>query len=132
MICDLFLYIYIVLTFSETSEHPMKAHEYIGNLLRASVILLCWRWGGGRWRGGRREGEILGYQTKDIQTQRHHHGSSLVVRWLRLHVHNAGGPCLITGQGARSHMPQLRVHTPQQRSQSSQINIQSNHHEDLS
>ena len=100
----------------------------IGNLLRASVILLCWRWGwGGRWRGTRREGEMLGHQTKDIQTQRHHHGISLVVQWLRLHVYNAGGPGSITGRGARSHMLQLRVHIPQQRSQRSQ----SNHHEDL-
>ncbi|TEA34995.1 hypothetical protein DBR06_SOUSAS9710069, partial [Sousa chinensis] len=34
---------------------------------------------------------------------------SLVVQWLRLHAPNAGGPGLISGQGTRSHMLQLRV-----------------------
>ena len=32
-----------------------------------------------------------------------------VVRWLRLHSPNAGGPGSIPGQGTRSHMPQLKV-----------------------
>ncbi|TEA39003.1 hypothetical protein DBR06_SOUSAS1710095, partial [Sousa chinensis] len=34
---------------------------------------------------------------------------SLVVQWLILHAPNAGGPGSISGQGTRSHMPQLRV-----------------------
>ena len=34
---------------------------------------------------------------------------SLVVQWLRLSGSNAGGPGLISGQGTRSHIPQLRV-----------------------
>ncbi|TEA36653.1 hypothetical protein DBR06_SOUSAS310034, partial [Sousa chinensis] len=34
---------------------------------------------------------------------------SLVAQWLRLHAPNAGGPGSISGQGIRSHMPQLRV-----------------------
>ncbi|TEA30366.1 hypothetical protein DBR06_SOUSAS27510003, partial [Sousa chinensis] len=38
---------------------------------------------------------------------------SLMIQWLRLCAPNAGGPGLIPGQGARSHMPQLRVHMPQ-------------------
>ncbi|TEA39747.1 hypothetical protein DBR06_SOUSAS31510017, partial [Sousa chinensis] len=40
----------------------------------------------------------------------------LVAQWLRLHAPNAGGPGSIPGQGTRSHMPQLRVRIPQQRS----------------
>ena len=35
-------------------------------------------------------------------------GTSLVVQWLRLHVPLAGGPGLVPGWEARSHMPQLR------------------------
>ncbi|TEA41477.1 hypothetical protein DBR06_SOUSAS27010023, partial [Sousa chinensis] len=38
---------------------------------------------------------------------------SLVVQWLRLCTPNAGGLGLISGQGTRSHMPQLRVPMPQ-------------------
>ena len=34
--------------------------------------------------------------------------TSLVVQWLRLCAPNAGGLGLIPGQGARSHMQQLR------------------------
>ena len=30
-----------------------------------------------------------------------------MVQWLGLHAPNAGGPGSISGQGARSHMPQL-------------------------
>ena len=36
-------------------------------------------------------------------------GHFLVVQWLRLYGLNAGGPGLISGQGTRSHMSQLRV-----------------------
>ena len=36
-----------------------------------------------------------------------------MVQWLRLHTPNAGGPGSIPGQGARSHLLQLRVHKPQ-------------------
>ena len=36
-------------------------------------------------------------------------GTSLVVQWLRLRAPNAGGLGLISGQGSRSYMPQLRV-----------------------
>ena len=36
-----------------------------------------------------------------------------VVQWLRLQAPNAGGLGLITGQGTRSHTPQLRVCMPQ-------------------
>ena len=39
-------------------------------------------------------------------------GTSLVVQWLGLRVPNAWGPVSIPGQGARSHMPQLRVRMP--------------------
>ena len=35
------------------------------------------------------------------------------VQWLRCHTPSAEGPGLIPGQGARSHMLQLRVHMPQ-------------------
>ena len=42
-------------------------------------------------------------------------GASLVVQWLRLCAHNAGGLDLIPEQGARSHMLQLRVHMLQLR-----------------
>ncbi|TEA25280.1 hypothetical protein DBR06_SOUSAS1010184, partial [Sousa chinensis] len=37
----------------------------------------------------------------------------MVVQWLRLCAPNAGGPGLISGQGTRSHMLQLRVLMPQ-------------------
>ena len=40
-------------------------------------------------------------------------GHSLVGQWLRLCAPNAGGLGSIPGQGTRSHMPQLRVYTPQ-------------------
>lgn len=42
-------------------------------------------------------------------------GISLVVQWLRFLTPNAGGLCAIPGQGARSYMPQLRVHMPHPR-----------------
>ena len=38
-------------------------------------------------------------------------GTSSVVQLLRLQALNAGGPCLIPGQGTRSHMLQLRPST---------------------
>jgi len=38
-------------------------------------------------------------------------GTSLVVQCLRLHAPNARGPGSILGQGTRSHMPQLRPST---------------------
>ena len=36
-------------------------------------------------------------------------GMSLVVQWLKISTPNAGGPCLIPGQGTSSHMPQLKI-----------------------
>ena len=42
-----------------------------------------------------------------------HCGSFLVVQWLRVHVSNAEGPGLIPSLGTRSHMPQVRLFTPQ-------------------
>ena len=38
-------------------------------------------------------------------------GLSLVVRWLRLHPPNAGGPGSIPSQGTRSYVLQLRPGT---------------------
>ena len=38
-------------------------------------------------------------------------GTFLMAQWLRLHSLNARGLHLIPGQGNRSHMPQLSVHT---------------------
>ena len=49
-------------------------------------------------RGVKQILEILLYRT------------SLVVQWLRLHVPNAGDTGWLSGQGTRSHIPQLRVH----------------------
>ena len=40
-------------------------------------------------------------------------GTSLVVQWLRCNIPNAGHPGSISGQGTRSHMPQLRDYMPQ-------------------
>ena len=48
-------------------------------------------------------------------------GTSLVVQGLRLHVPNAGGLGLISGQGTRSHMLQLRVHMLQQKLQPNKL-----------
>ena len=45
----------------------------------------------------------------------HLSGTSLVVQWLGLHVPNAGGLGLITGQEARSHTLHLRVCKLQQK-----------------
>ena len=45
------------------------------------------------------------WQSPDNITQ----GTFPVVQWLRLHLPNAGGLGLITGQETRYHMPQLRV-----------------------
>ena len=36
-------------------------------------------------------------------------GTSLGIQWLRLYAPNARGLGLITGQGTRSHMPQLEI-----------------------
>ena len=38
-------------------------------------------------------------------------GTSLVVQWLKLCAPNLGGSGSTTGQGPRSHMPQLRPQT---------------------
>ena len=48
-------------------------------------------------------------------------GNFLAVQWLRLHVPNAGGLGLISGQGTRSHMLQLRVHMLQQKLQPNKL-----------
>ena len=48
-----------------------------------------------------------------LKTNTHTLGTSLVVQWLRPCIPNAGGLCLILGQGTRSHMLQLSVWTPQ-------------------
>ena len=48
-------------------------------------------------------------------------GTSLVVLGLRLHAPNAGGLGLISGQGTRSHMLQLRVHMLQQKLQPNKL-----------
>ena len=49
----------------------------------------------------------------NIKFKKAEHGTSLVVQWLRLHTHNAGGLGPIPGQGTRSCMLQLRAHMPQ-------------------
>ena len=46
-------------------------------------------------------------------------GTSLVVQWLRLPTPNGGCLGSIPGQGTISHMPELRVHMPQLKSQHS-------------
>ena len=51
-----FFFIYIVLTFSETSEHPMKAHEYrklTKGFCNSSVLEMGGRKMEGRKKGGR-------------------------------------------------------------------------------
>ena len=53
MKCDLFFFLNIVLTFSETSEHPMEAHEY-RKLTKGFCNSSVFRGG----KGGRREGEV--------------------------------------------------------------------------
>ena len=35
--------------------------------------------------------------------------TSLVAQWLSCCILNAGGPGLISGQGTRAHMPQLKI-----------------------
>ena len=57
---------------------------------------------------------------KQIKT--HALGTSLVAQWMRLHTPNAAGPGSFPGQGTRSHMLQPRVHTPQLKTQCSQVN----------
>ena len=47
------------------------------------------------------------------RAKEHRLGTPLLVQGLRLCAPNAGGLGLIPGQGNRSHMPQLRVPTPQ-------------------
>ena len=44
-----------------------------------------------------------------------------MVQGLRLHAPNAGGLGLISGQGTRSHMLQLRVHMLQQKLQPNKL-----------
>ena len=47
-------------------------------------------------------------------------GISMVVQWLTLHAPNAGGLGPITGQGARSHMLQLKIPSAATKTQHSQ------------
>ena len=47
--------------------------------------------------------------SSQVEAKRYLLGTSLVVRWLRLHTPNAGGLGSIPGQGTRSHRPQIRV-----------------------
>ena len=54
---------------------------------------------------------LLKYQSLGLKNNKK--VTSLVVRWLRLHTPNAGSLGSITGQGPRSHMPQLRICMPQ-------------------
>ena len=50
-------------------------------------------------------------QSQDMQqSQEWITRTSLLIQWLRLWASSAGGLGSIPGQGARSHMPQLRVH----------------------
>ena len=50
-------------------------------------------------------------------------GTSLVVQWLKLHTHSAGGLGLIPGQGTRSHTLQLKIPHATTKTQHSQIKI---------
>ena len=64
----------------------------------------------GAWGDEGRQGS----QSRQRTSSRHHQlRTSLMVPWLRLCTPNAGDSGLIPGQGTRSHMSQLRVHTPQ-------------------
>ena len=63
----------------------------------------------GSWecsRGSRRRESVVRRGKGDIS--KGCWGTSLVVQQLRLCAPNAGGPGSISGQGTRSHMPQLR------------------------
>ena len=46
-----------------------------------------------------------------------------MVQWLRLRAPNAGGPGSISGQGTRSHMPQLRVRMLQLKTHMPQLRV---------
>ena len=48
-------------------------------------------------------------EKRDITSEKELNRSSLVVRWLRPCVLNAGGRHLISGQGAGSHLPELKI-----------------------
>ena len=50
---------------------------------------------------------------REKRVKKKEEGTSLVVQWLGLCAPNAGGPGSVPGQGARSHLPQLRVCMPQ-------------------
>ena len=63
----------------------------------------------GMWESRERQGH--GY----LCSKRQKVGTSLVVKWLRLHASNAGDPGWIPGQGTRFHMPKLGAHMPQWR-----------------
>ena len=49
-------------------------------------------------------------------------GTSLAVRWLKLHAPNSGGPGSIPGWGTRSHMLQLKIPHSATKTWHSQIN----------
>ena len=69
--------------------------------------------GGGSGGGEAASGICSGGQSSWKHLREFHEGTSMVVQWLRLCAPDAGGPGLISGQGTRSHMPQLRVRRPQ-------------------
>ena len=56
-----------------------------------------------------------------LQVEEVNFGTSLVVQWLRVHAPNARGLASIPGQGARSHMPQLKILHAVTKTQCSQI-----------
>ena len=70
------------------------------------------------------QGKWLGCPTHEKLLQKDPAGTSLVVEWLRLHVLNAGGLCLIPGQGIRSHIPHLKILCAATKTWGSQINKQ--------
>ena len=47
----------------------------------------------------------------------------LVVQWLRVCPPSAGDPDSVSGQGTRSHMPQLRILCAPTKTQCSQVNF---------
>ena len=70
------------------------------------------------------QGKWLGCPTHGKLPQKDPAGTSLVVEWLRLNASNAGGLCLIPGQGIRSHTPQLEILCATAKTWCSQINKQ--------
>ena len=107
--------------------HGCRKQE--GQCLQSPQVCKCFMMAGVKGRG---KGEPAGTLEESLSSGTIHiriwgagylaPGTSLVVQWLKISSPSAGGPCLIPGQGTRSHMPQLKIPQDAMKTRHSWIN----------